>query len=124
VFVYAEDDVLHYMEKHNWVCLVLYIDEPSEDADEKYLGHLDSEHVALFRYVAPASSVCCFKQQWRSDLLPCSITADNLAEKLARYNTLDDFKFDGRIRIVINTKDPKSVMNVLKETWMKDIPSA
>lgn len=90
------------------LCVVLWIQQDSEadlvgtdEASERFLNRFDTENVAVFR-----------------------ISSLNLLDRLKSFeNRLSGAKFDGRIRLVINVKEPVAVLKqTLSLGYLKHVP--
>jgi hypothetical protein len=103
---YWEQDVINQMIMKDLLCLVIWIQHdtegmPLEDATESFINRFDNDNVTVFR----VSSLCMM---------------DRL-EAFAKQ--LSGAKFDGRIRLVVSTKDPVSSMKrLLTVGFLRRVP--
>lgn len=103
---YWEQDILNQMAMKDLLCVVLWIQQDEEgagpdDATESFINRFDHGNVTVFRI----SSLC-------------------ISDRLKSFDSrLSGAKFDGRIRIVVSTKDPVStVKSVITHGFLRSVP--
>lgn len=104
---YWEQDVIDQMVMKDRLCVVLWIQQDGEgelaadEAAETFINRFDTENVAVFR-----------------------ISSLSLLERLKSFEQrLSGAKFDGRIRLVVNVKEPvPSVKQILSLAYLRTVP--
>ena len=104
---YWEQDVIDQMVMKDRLCVVLWIQQDTEgelasdEAAEIFLNRFDTENVAVFR-----------------------ISSLSLLDRLKSFELrLSGAKFDGRIRMVVNVKEPVPIVKqILSLGYLRQVP--